>query len=73
MAMPRAYWLGFKGRIVSSQLLLLEPSEYEFDRVLKVTENAGDDGYDIDILNTLCQDFAMFLPHRKIRSLERRV
>ena len=65
IAMPRAYWLGFGGRILSSQLLLLQPSEHEFDRVLNATENAGDDDYDMDILNTLYQDSAMILPHRR--------
>ena len=65
VAMPRAYWLGFEGRILSSQLLLLQPSESEFDRVMKATQNAGDNDYDMDILNTLYQDSAMILPHRR--------
>lgn len=65
VAMPRAYWLGFKGRILSSQLLLLQPSEYEFDRVMKATNDAGDKDYDMDILNNLYQDSAMILPHRR--------
>lgn len=65
VAMPRAYWLGFEGRVLSSQLLLLQPSEYEFDRVMKATENAGGNDYDMDILNTLYQDSAMILPHRR--------
>lgn len=25
VAMPRAYWFGFDGRVLSSQLLLLQP------------------------------------------------
>lgn len=65
VAMPRAYWLGFEGRVLSSQLLLLQPSEYEFDRVMKATANAGDNDYDMDILNLLHQDSAMILPHRR--------
>ena len=65
IAMPRAYWLGFEGRILSSQVLLLQPSEYEFGRVLKATENAGDNDYDMEILNILYQDSAMILPHRR--------
>lgn len=40
--MSRAYWLSFENRILSSQLLLLQPSEYEFNRVMKVIEIAGD-------------------------------
>ena len=65
VAMPRAYWLGFEGRVLSSQLLLLQPSKYEFDRVMKATQNAGGSDYDMDILNTLYQDSAMILPHRR--------
>ena len=65
VAMPRAYWLGFEGRVLSSQLLLLQPSEYEFDRVMNATQNAGGSDYDMDILNTLYQDSAMILPHRR--------
>ena len=64
IAMPRAYWLGFKDRILSSQLLLVQPSEYEFDRVMNATRDAGDNDYDMDILNTLYQDSAMILPHK---------
>lgn len=47
-----------------SQLLLLQPFKYEFDRVMKATEEAGDDDYDMDILNDLYKDSAMVLPHR---------
>ena len=64
IAMPRAYWLGFEGRVLSSQLLLLQPSEYEFDRVMKATADAGYNDYDMDILNKLYQDSAMILPHK---------
>ena len=62
--MPRAYWLGFEDRVLSSQLLLLRPSNYEFDRVMNATQDAGNNDYDMDILNTLYQDSAMILPHR---------
>ena len=62
--MPRAYWLGFEDRILSSQLLLLQPSDYVFDRIINVTDNAEDDDYNMDILNTLYQDSAMILPHK---------
>ena len=71
VAMPRAYWLGFEDRVLSSQLLLLQPSEYEFNRVMKATENAGGNDYDMDILNTLYQDSAMILPHRRYDLLTR--
>ena len=64
IAMPRAYWLGFEDRVLSSQLLLAQPSSEEFDRVMKATENAGDNEYDMDILTTMYKDSAMILPHR---------
>ena len=64
VAMPRAYWLGFNNRILSSQFLLLQPNEYEFDRVMKATDNAGGSDYDMDLLNDLYKDYALILPHR---------
>ena len=64
IAMPRAYWLGFEDRVLSSQLLLLQPSNHEFDRVMNATDNAGDNDYDMDILTTLYRDSAMVIPHR---------
>ena len=64
IAMPRAYWLGFEDRVLSSQLLLLQPSKHEFDRVMNATERAGDNEYDMDILTMLYQDSAMVIPHR---------
>ena len=64
IAMPRAYWLGFEDRVLSSQLLLLQPSHHEFERVMNATEGAGNNDYDMDLLNTLYQDSAMVLPHR---------
>ena len=64
VAMPRAYWLPFSDRILSSQLLLLEPSLAEFERVMNVTQASGKRDYDMDILTTMYQDSAMVLPHR---------
>ncbi|KAK0510585.1 hypothetical protein JMJ35_007017 [Cladonia borealis] len=64
VAMPRAYWLGFQDRILSSQLLLLQPNKHEFDRVMKATSGAGGDDYDMDLLNNLYKDNALVLPHR---------
>ena len=64
VAMPRAHWLGFQDRILSSQLLLLQPNKHEFDRVMKATSGAGGDDYDMDLLNNLYKDNALVLPHR---------
>ena len=64
VAMPRAYWLGFENRILSSQLMLLKPSKYEFAHNMKAMEESGQQDFDMDILNTLYKDSAMILPHR---------
>ncbi|KAH0542535.1 N-acetylglucosaminyltransferase [Glutinoglossum americanum] len=64
VAMPRAYWLNPKDRVLSSQLVLLQPSEFEFERVQKGIEAAGRSDYDMEIVNTLYRDSALILPHR---------
>lgn len=64
VAMPRAYWLGFEDRILSSQLLLLKPSKHEFERLMKAIETAGNNDYDMDILNNLYKDSGTILPHK---------
>ncbi|KAI0197734.1 glucose N-acetyltransferase [Astrocystis sublimbata] len=62
VAMPRAYWL--EEKILSSQLMLVQPSSVEFDRLMKQTESSGRDDYDMEIVNQLYKDSAMILPHR---------
>ena len=64
VAMPRAYWLGFDERVLSSQIMLVEPSPHEFSRVLKTMEAGGTGDYDMEIVNTLYKDKALILPHR---------
>jgi alpha-N-acetylglucosamine transferase len=64
VAMPRAYWLNPKDRVLSSQLVLLEPSKFEFDRIKKGIENKGKSDFDMEIVNTLYRDNALILPHR---------
>ncbi|KAI1101354.1 glycosyltransferase family 8 protein [Jackrogersella minutella] len=64
VAMPRAYWLFPDNKILSSQLMLVQPSEVEFDRIMKKTESAGSNDYDMEIVNQLYADSAMILPHR---------
>lgn len=64
MAMPRAYWLGFDDRVLSSQIMLLQPSEFEYGRVIKHVETAAANDYDMEIVNTLYRDSALLLPHR---------
>ncbi|KFA54004.1 hypothetical protein S40293_01761 [Stachybotrys chartarum IBT 40293] len=67
VAMPRAYWLLREDppkRILSSQLILLQPSTVEFQRIIKKTAAAGSDDYDMEIVNDLYLDSATVLPHR---------
>ncbi|KAI5862520.1 glycosyltransferase family 8 protein [Durotheca rogersii] len=64
VAMPRAYWLFPKDKILSSQLMLVQPSAVEFDRIMKKIESAGSNDYDMEIVNQLYEDSAMILPHR---------
>ncbi|PYH84187.1 nucleotide-diphospho-sugar transferase [Aspergillus uvarum CBS 121591] len=49
VAMPRAYWLGFEHRLLTSA-----------ERI----QGAGQSDYDMEILNDLYKDRAMVLPHR---------
>ncbi|KAH7316694.1 nucleotide-diphospho-sugar transferase, partial [Stachybotrys elegans] len=67
VAMPRAYWLLREDpprRILSSQLVLLQPSAVEFERIQAQTDASGTDDYDMEIVNQLYLDSATVLPHR---------
>ncbi|OAA44963.1 glycosyltransferase family 8 protein [Metarhizium rileyi] len=64
VAMPRAYWLYPDARLLSSQVLLVQPSAREFERVMAEVDRAKDNHYDMDIVNTLYKDHASVLPHR---------
>lgn len=64
LALPRAYWLNPDDRVMSSQLLLIQPSKFEFDRNTKAIEAARSGDYDMEIINNLYRDSAMILPHR---------
>ncbi|KAI0967610.1 glucose N-acetyltransferase [Xylaria arbuscula] len=64
VAMPRAYWLFPDNKILSSQLMLVQPSEVEFDRIMKQVESSSRNDYDMEIVNQLYIDQAMILPHR---------
>jgi hypothetical protein len=65
VAMPRAYWLNPNDRTLSSQLVLIEPSESEFTRIMAAISNAGSSDYDMEIVNNLYKDSALILPHRR--------
>lgn len=64
VAMPRAYWLYPKKKVLASQLMLLQPSAVEFERVSEKMGSAGANDYDMDILNDIYGESALVLPHR---------
>lgn len=64
VAMPRAYWLGFDKRILTSAILVVQPSEVEYHRIATAITAAKSNEYDMEIMNQLYQDSAMILPHR---------
>nr|POE78639.1 glucose n-acetyltransferase 1 [Quercus suber] len=63
VAMPRAYWLD--DHVLSSQLVLVEPSVFEFNRVLTAFENRGTNDFDMEIVNNLYADSCLIIPHRR--------
>jgi alpha-N-acetylglucosamine transferase len=63
VAMPRAYWL-YPELTLSSQVMLIQPSNVEFERIMGEIDNAGQDDYDMEIANELYKDSALILPHR---------
>ncbi|KAJ5452898.1 nucleotide-diphospho-sugar transferase [Penicillium cf. griseofulvum] len=65
VAMPRAYWLNPDDRVLSSQLVLIEPSTFEFTRVMQAIANASSSDFDMEIVNDLYKDGAFVLPHRR--------
>ena len=63
VAMPRAYWIDHF--FLSSQLIVIEPSEAEWLRVQDATDNHEGSDYDMDILNKLYGTSSTVIPHRK--------
>ncbi|PYI05196.1 nucleotide-diphospho-sugar transferase [Aspergillus sclerotiicarbonarius CBS 121057] len=64
VALPRAYWLNFDDRVMSSQVMLVQPSAAEFRRIEQSIAAAGSNVYDMEIVNDLYRDSALILPHR---------
>jgi hypothetical protein len=63
VAMPRAYWLD--QFFLSSQLIVIEPSEDSWQRVQSAMEHHESHDYDIDILNKVFGTSTLVIPHRK--------
>ena len=65
VAMPKAYWLRPNFDILTSGVLLVQPSKEEYERVVDRIGSAGPSEYDMDILNQLYGSTALVLPHRR--------
>ena len=63
VAMPRAYW--FKEHALTSALMLVEPSTFEFERVMQAIKHREYEDFDMEIVNDLYGDDAMVIPHRR--------
>ncbi|KAL8992899.1 MAG: hypothetical protein Q9169_006753 [Polycauliona sp. 2 TL-2023] len=65
LAIPRAYWLNHSENVLlNSQLMLLQPSDFEYARISKAMETAGPKEYDMEIVDKLYKESALILPHR---------
>ncbi|KAM0268353.1 hypothetical protein ACHAPA_005149 [Fusarium lateritium] len=72
VAMPRAYWLyqdEHPSKVLSSQLMVVQPSKVEFERIIEKMESIDGNDYDMEILNELYLDSALVLPHRQYNML----
>jgi hypothetical protein len=63
VAMPRAYWLDQP--FLSSQLVLVEPSTFEFARIQTALSNHSKTDFDMEIVNNLYGDSCFIIPHRR--------
>lgn len=64
VAMPRAYWLDKPGWL-SSQLILIEPSNEEFHRIQDAIQYVTNGEFDMEIMNNLYTKDCMIIPHRR--------
>lgn len=62
VAMPRAYWLE---DTVLSQLIVIEPSKFEFQCVQDAIAHRNSDDLNMEIVNDLYAKDCMILPHRR--------
>lgn len=49
---------------LTSHVMVIQPSEREFERIQKTVQLADNDEYDMELLNKLYADTAMVIPHR---------
>lgn len=63
VAMPHAYWLGCDKNMLTSALLIVQPSEFEYNRIGRSISAAKSNEYAKEVMNTLYQGGALILPH----------
>ena len=62
VAMPRAYWLD---DTMSSQLMVIKPSQVEFERIQGAFTHRNATDFDMEIMNHLYGEECLILPHQK--------
>lgn len=67
VAMPRAYWLD--DHSFSTQLVLFQPSKFEFNRILDAFSHRKVGEFDTEIINRLYAKDCMVIPHRRYELL----
>ncbi|KAF2197624.1 nucleotide-diphospho-sugar transferase [Delitschia confertaspora ATCC 74209] len=63
VAMPRAFWMD--KFFLSSQLVVIEPSEFDWKRIQHAINHHAENDYDMDILNKMYGDSCTIIPHRR--------
>ncbi|KAF1993522.1 glycosyltransferase family 8 protein [Amniculicola lignicola CBS 123094] len=71
LALPRAYWLPEKPHFLTSILLVITPSTFEFSRLQAAIKHHEPTDFDMEILNNLYGTSALVLPHREYGLLTR--
>ncbi|USW55098.1 Putative nucleotide-diphospho-sugar transferase, glucose N-acetyltransferase 1 [Septoria linicola] len=70
VAMPRAYWLEDENTF-SSQVVLIEPSQLEMNRITEAFKHRNDSDFDMELLNNLYGKDCLVIPHRPYNLLTR--
>ncbi|GIZ49320.1 hypothetical protein CKM354_001235200 [Cercospora kikuchii] len=64
VAMPRAYWLENESTL-SSQVVLVEPSVLQMDRLIDALKHRKNSDYDMELINNLYGKDCIIIPHRR--------
>ncbi|KAE8393606.1 hypothetical protein BDV23DRAFT_170043 [Aspergillus alliaceus] len=64
IAIPRAYRLNTSDIKLCTRVMLVQPSEFEFHRILRSIDAGGPPEYAMEVMNILYKRNALVLPHR---------